>query len=151
MPTTRICVVVDVPADRLWARLSEYGTWGSWLIQVSESNIEGFDVPKVPVGAVRAVGPLGNPRTRERLVACDAVTRTVSYEVAEEPKWRFPARRYRGTARVIPLTDRVGSVVEWSGSYDCDAKDEDAMRELLTGLYQSFVSGLAKAASATEG
>jgi hypothetical protein len=44
------------------------------------------------------------------------------------------------------LTDRVGSVVEWSGSYDCDAKDEDAMRELLTGLYQSFVSGLAKAA-----
>jgi hypothetical protein len=40
MPTTRICVVVDVPADRLWERLSEYGTWGSWLTQFSESNIE---------------------------------------------------------------------------------------------------------------
>jgi hypothetical protein len=138
-------VVVDVPADHLWAKLSAYGTWGDWLAQVSESNIEGYDVAHVPIGAVRAVGPLGNPRTRERLVACDAAARVVSYEVAEEPKWRFPARHYRGTARIIPLTDRVGSVVEWSGTYDCDEKDEDAMCELLTGLYQSFVDGLAGA------
>lgn len=80
-------------------------------------------------------------------MACDAAARLMSYEVAEEPKWRFPARRYRGTARIIPLTDRVGSVVEWSGVYDCDAKDEEALRELLTGLYHSFVSGLAQAAA----
>ncbi len=149
IPTTRICVVVDVPADRLWDRLSEYGTWGQWLTHVAESNIEGHDAAHVPVGAVRAVGPLGDPRTRERLVACDAAAQLVSYEVAEEPKWRFPARRYRGTARIIPLTDREGSVVEWSGAYDCDAKDEEAMRELLTGLYYSFVSGLAQAAANT--
>ena len=54
--------------------------------------------------------------------------------VVEPPVWRFPARRYRGTARVLALTDRVGSVIEWSGAYDCDAKDELFLDELLTGL-----------------
>jgi hypothetical protein len=41
----------------------------------------------------------------------------------------------------------VGSVIEWSGAYDCDAKDEAFLDELLTGLYASFVEGLIKKAS----
>jgi len=147
IPTSRICIVTDVPAERLWARLSEYGTWGEWISSLTESNIEGHDAANVPVGAVRAVGVQGNPRTRERLVACDEVARVISYMVVEPPAWRFPARRYRGTARVLALTDRVGSVIEWSGAYDCDAKDEAFLDELLTGLYTSFVEGVIRKAS----
>ena len=147
IPTSRICIVTDVPAERLWARLSEYGSWGQWLSHVAESNIEGYDAPDVPIGAVRAVGPFGNPRTRERLVSCDEVARVISYMVVEPPVWRFPGRRYRGAVRVLALTDRVGSVIEWSGAYDCDAKDEAFLDELLTGLYASFVEGLIKKAS----
>lgn len=143
--------MTDAAADRLWARLSEYGTWGDWLSHVAESNIEGHDVPMVPVGAVRAVGPLGNPRTREQLVAVDDIARIISYVVTEPPIWRFPARRYRGTVRVIELTDRAGSVIEWSGTYDCDAADEAGMNELLTGLYTSFAAGLIKAVSTGPG
>lgn len=147
MPTTRVCVVVDVPADRLWAKLAEYGTWHTWLKEVSDSHIEGSDAAHVPVGAVRAVGPKGQPYVRERLVACDNARRVTTYEVAQEPVWPFPAgRNYRGTAAVIALTDGPRSVVEWSGTYDCDAKDEEFMAGLLTGLYTSFISGLAGAA-----
>lgn len=143
MPTTRVCVVVDVPADRLWAKLSEYGTWSTWIESLAESNVEGYDdTLHVPVGAVRAVGERGNPRVRERLVACDSVQRTITYEVAQEPKWRFPARRYRGTARIIALTDGPQSVIEWSSTYDCDAKDEEQFAEMFTGLYKSFIGGL---------
>jgi hypothetical protein len=150
MPTTRICIVVDVPADRLWAKLSEYGTWGDWISQLSESNVEGYDgLAEVPIGAVRAVGPRGVPRTRERLVSSDEIARVVSYQVEKEPKWRFPARYYRGTAKIISLTDRDGSVIEWSGTYDCDAKDDESMQELLTGLYHSFVAGLVQAAASS--
>jgi hypothetical protein len=152
MPTTRICLVVDVPADRLWAKLSEYGTWGTWLTHVAESHIEtydsieDFDVLRVPVGAVRACGDPISPRVRERLVCHDDATRTISYEITEPPVWRFPGRRYRGTAKVIALTDLERCVIEWSGSYDCDQKDETYLQELLSGLYRSFVAGLIKAA-----
>ena len=143
--------MTEAAADRLWARLSEYGTWDEWNPYLTESNVESYDVPMVPVGAVRAVGPLGNPRTREQLVAVDDIARIISYVVAEPPIWRFPARRYRGTVRVIELTDRTGSVIEWSGTYDCDAADEASMNELLTGLYASFAAGLIKAVSAETG
>ena len=146
MPVTRVCVVVDVPAERLWAKLSAYGTWHTWLKEVSESHIEGHDTAHVPIGAVRAVHTNGVLTVRERLVSCDDARRVISYEVAREPQWRAPARRYRGSAAVIALTDGARSAVEWSGTYDCDAKDEDYMAELLTGLYQSFINGLAGAA-----
>jgi hypothetical protein len=151
MPTARICVVADFPAERIWAKLSEYGTWGTWLTHVAESHIEiydhieNFDALRVPVGAVRSCGEPMNPRVRERLVSHDDATRTISYEITEPPVWRFPGRRYRGTAKVIALTDRQGCVIEWSGTYDCDQKDEQYLQELLTGLYESFVAGLIKA------
>ncbi len=146
MPTTRVCVLAELPAERLWAKLAAYGTWNTWLKEVSESRIEGYDTAHVPVGAVRAVGPEGAPMVREILVACDDARRVITYEVAQEPQWSAPARRYRGTAMVIALTDGGRSVVEWSGSYDCDAKDEEYLADLLTGLYRSFINGLIGAA-----
>lgn len=148
MASTRVCLVVDVPPDRLWAKLFEFGTWHTWLREIADSHIEGSDAPYVPVGSVRAVGPKGNPIVRERLVACDNAKRVITYEVADEPVWPYPAgRNYRGTAAVIALTDNSGrSVIEWSGAYDCDAKDEAQMSELLTGLYHSFIDGLVGAA-----
>ena len=152
MPTTRICVVADVAADRLWATLSAFRTWGNWLTQVTESYIEvydkidGFVGDRVPVGAVRSCGDPANPRVRETFLVHDDVNHTITYEVTEPPVWRFPARNYRGTAKVISLTDRDGCVIEWSGTYDCDQKDEDFLHDLLTGLYTSFVEGLIGAA-----
>ena len=148
MPTSRICVVVDVPAERLWARLSCYGSWGEWNEFSAGSAIEGYPgVANVPVGAVRAVLSLENPRTRERLVTVDELTRTVQYAVEEQPVWQFPARRYVGAARILALTDRQGSVIDWSGRYDCDLDKEPFMDELLTGFYASFVAWLVKACS----
>ena len=148
MPTSRICVVVDIPAEQLWSKLSQYGGWGDWNAFSAEGVMEGYPgVANVPVGAVRAVGSLENPRTRERLVTVDEVTRTVQYAVEEEPMWQFPARRYVGTARIMPLTDRQGSVIDWSGRYDCDLDKEQFMNELLTGFYTSFVAWLVKACS----
>jgi hypothetical protein len=153
MPTSRICVVSDVPAERIWAKVSEYATWGDWLTFVTEGHIEiydhieGYDAKRVPVGAVRACGDFDNPRVREKLVTHDDVTQTISYVVTEPPVWRFPARNYRGMVRVLSLTDRVGSVIEWSGTYDCDQKDEAHMSEHLLRLYPLFVEGLVKAAA----
>jgi len=145
MPTSRICVVVDVPAEQLWARLSHYGSWGEWNEFSAGSAIEGYpSVANVPVGAVRAVLSTG---TRERLVTVDELTRTVRYAVEERPVWQFPARRYVGAVTILPLTDREGSVIDWSGRYDCDLDKESFMDELLTGFYASFVAWLVKACS----
>jgi len=44
--------------------------------------------------------------------------------------------------RLISLTDRDATVVDWSSRYDCDKAEEEHIDTLLQGLYQSFISGL---------
>jgi hypothetical protein len=142
MPATRICTIVSQPTDLLWRQLSEYGTWHTWLGQLAESYIEGSENAWVPIGTTRAVGPRGNPWTRETLVGCDDTTRTLRYQVAEEPEWRFPARHYVATVRLFELTEQEGTAIDWSSRYDCDRADETFMNDLLTDLYRGFINDL---------
>jgi hypothetical protein len=57
----------------------------------------------------------------------------------------FPARTYSGTVRLLPLTDRAATVVEWSGFFDADGIVEDPVRSALEGFYAHFIAALAAA------
>ena len=49
-----------------------------------------------------------------------------------------------GDMRLVPLTDRVATVVDWCGHFDADAADEGEVATTFTGLYESFIDGLAE-------
>jgi hypothetical protein len=149
MPASRICTVIDAPPGVIWDRLADFPSWGEWLSQVADSRIDGTITHAV--GAVRIVGPAESPRVNEQLVAVDARNLTISYCVAKEPVWKVPARDYRVTVRLIPLTDRPATVIDWSSQYDCDLSDEQEIDELLESLYTSFIVGLSRAVTSPPG
>jgi hypothetical protein len=141
VPATRVCLVVDEGPERLWARLADFPAWRTWLTKVSDSDMA--PGPTHAPGATRVVGPPGNPRVHEVLVTVDSAALTLSYTVAPEPVWSVPARNYVATVRLVPLTDRGATTVEWSSRYDCDHADEQRLNELFEEFYREFIANLA--------
>jgi hypothetical protein len=142
MPSVRICRLLEHPGERVWRRIADYNRWWEWLPQVADSRMENDTAAPAAVGAVRRVGDWDAPRVREELLGLDETRWTLSYGVAAWPQWRFPARNYVATSRVIPLTEQVGTVVDWSSRFDCDQGDEEQLIERFQGLYRSFLDGL---------
>lgn len=142
MPAVRICRLLEHPGERVWRRIADYNRWWEWLPQVADSQMENDTATSAAVGAVRRVGDWDAPRVREELLGLDETRWILSYGVAAWPQWRFPARNYVATSRVIPLTEQVGTVVDWSSRFDCDQGDEEQLIERFQGLYRSFLDGL---------
>jgi hypothetical protein len=141
MARARVCVLVDAPVDRLWEKLSDYRGWRTWLGEVADSEMEDgvVDGPS-SIGIVRRVGDRSAPLARERLLAIDEPSSTLSY--AAVGPLPFPARNYVATVRLVGLTESAGTVIDWSSWYDADAGDEDETRSILEGLYRSFIDAL---------
>ena len=142
MPSVRICRLLEHPGERVWRRIADYNTWFQWLQRVADSRMENDTATPAAVGAIRRVGEWDAPRVREELLALDETAWALSYGVASWPEWRFPARNYVATSRVVPLTEQPGAVVEWSSRFDCDQADEKRLVELFQDLYRSFLDNL---------
>jgi hypothetical protein len=145
MARARVCLVVEASLDRLWGKLSDYRGWKTWLREVADSEMEDglVDGPS-SVGIVRRVGDRSSPLARERLIAIDESSATLSYAAVGPLPW--PARNYVATVRLIALTESAGTVIDWSSWYDADDRDEDEIRATLEALYRSFIEALVQAA-----
>jgi hypothetical protein len=140
VPASRVCRLVDEAPEPLWARLADFPNWRTWLDRVRDSRMA--PGPTHSPGAVRVVGPPDNPRVHEVMLAIDAPNYTLTYAVATEPVWAVAARNYVATVRLVPLTDRPATVVDWSSRYDCDQADEGKIGELFVELYSEFIVNL---------
>jgi hypothetical protein len=138
MAMARVCRVVEAPAAALFAALANWGDWAPWVPLLAGAELESGG-PGV-VGSVRRVGPADAPLVRERLTACDEETFSIAY--AFEGPSPFAVRAYAGHVRLIPLTDRVATVVDWQGTFDADGADEADVISTFEGLYGSFIDGL---------
>jgi hypothetical protein len=123
----------------LFAALADWGNWAPWVPILAGAELESGG-PGV-VGSVRRIGPADAPMVRARLTACDEATFSIAY--AFDGPSPFAVRSYAGHVRLIPLTDRVATVVDWSGTFDADAADEVEVVSTFEGLYGSFIDGLA--------
>jgi hypothetical protein len=119
MPKPYASAVLPVPAERLWEYLRDFGNIAEWHPGVTAGELE--NGPADRVGCVRRLGGPGGEVFRERLVALDDGERSYTYDMIESP---FPARRYRSTLRVTPVTDSGQAFAEWWARFDCDDKDE---------------------------
>ena len=93
---------MDVPADKAWDAIRQFGHLDVWFPSMAECKIDGEGI-----GAIRNLtvdGGLGS--ITDHLVALDEPGHRLTYERTESP---FPVSSYVGTVEVfvsIPLTGR---------------------------------------------
>jgi Polyketide cyclase / dehydrase and lipid transport len=139
--TVRVCKLTDAPAATLYRALVDWGRWDRWSPMLAGAELEPAGAPPATVGVVRSIPGPGGAVVRERLTGCDEEALTVTYVI--EPPLPFPARSYAASVRLVPLTDRPATAVEWCARIDADAADEAGLVQALEGFFNGFIDGAA--------
>jgi hypothetical protein len=139
MPETMSSAVVPADPDTVWRVIHDFDSLPAWVPAISASELEGGGLAD-QVGTVRNL-TLGDGGTvRERLVALDDRTRSLTYAILESP---FPVQDYRATIRVHPVTSTGESFVAWSVLFDCDPAEAERLSAFFaTDVFGSGLDGL---------
>jgi mxaD protein len=118
-------VTLDATPDAVWAKVGDFAGVGEFFPGIESFRLEGDD---------RVIGMFGL-EIRERLVARDDATRTLSYSVVEG----VPLESHTATITVEP--DGDGSKVTWA--YDVEPAEMapvfgDTYKGALTALVAGF-------------
>jgi uncharacterized protein YndB with AHSA1/START domain len=141
MATSYASAVINASPDEVWSIVRDYGNLAEWAPSIETCEIEGGG--DVRVGAIRRLTGPGGGVFRERLVALSDADRTLSYEFVESP---LPVRAVLATMRVAPVTATGTTFVEWSSSFDADAKDEETVKKIFNkAVYAAGLEALGKA------
>lgn len=129
MAEVRVKERLEVPAERLWALVADFG-----------------DVSWMPGGgvnvAVEGAGPgmtrtiaMGERRIRERLESRDDARRTLVYTIPEGVP--FPVKDYRATMEVGE--EDGASSLDWSCHFVPDGVPESQVAAQIEGLYRTMI------------
>ena len=125
---------MDVPADRAWAAVRQFGRLDVWFPSMAACRIEGDGV-----GALRFLtleGGLGE--IADRLLAVDDEGRRLTYERTESP---FPVTSYVGTVEVFRSFDSL-AVVVWTIDFESAAEDGEGVAALLEDAIAAGLEGM---------
>jgi len=138
MPKTYQSIVLDVPIDQVWERVSDFHdiTWAVTIVTSCES--EG-DQGTREVGAKRVI----NGVIKETLKTMDPDDHRLSYciEDAPSPISKDDVSNYLGTIRLLPVTIGNRTFVEWYSEWE--SPTDDAV-EFCKGAYDGLLKDLAK-------
>jgi hypothetical protein len=169
-----VSATIDASVDDVWSVLGDFHGIDAWVDRIRSAEPEAGASPAdgagppdggagpagdaghpdggagpagaagpAPVGSVRRLTMEPDGRVvRERLVAYDAPGHRYSYEFAGDQP--FPVRAYRGTIRLLPITQSGGTFIEWYGEFDCDADVLSRLTAAFTGIYAGFIDDLRK-------
>lgn len=140
MSLAYVSTVIDAGVDTVWSVVGDFHGLPAWVARVRSNEPENGSGPGA-VGAVRnlTLEPDGET-TRERLVCYDAPGRSYSYDFADVIP--FPVSTYRGTIRVLPVTDANATFLEWYGEFDCEPSVLDAVTTTFRAIYTGFIADL---------
>jgi polyketide cyclase/dehydrase/lipid transport protein len=113
-------VVLDDPADQVWAVIRPFGHY-SWAGVSGETVIEDGKADD-QVSAVRRVST-GERTIRQALLAHSDADRSYTYAFVGAPP--FPVRDYTATIRISPVVESNAAFVEWWATFDCAAEELD--------------------------
>ena len=114
MPKAYASVVIDAPADAVWAHIRDFNGLPKWHPGAKDSRIEDGR-PADAIGCVRKFQLQDGTHIRERLLAMSDADRFYTYSFETTP---FPVRNYHCTLRVTPVVDGNRSFVEWFTTFD---------------------------------
>ena len=128
-------VVLDHPADAVWAHIRSFGSY-AWSGVSAETLIEDGKSGD-QVGAIRRVATSAG-EIRQRLVAFSDVERSYTYRFVGPAS--IPVSDYQATIRVVPVLENDQAFVEWWATFDCAAGDVRRWRHHLE--YEGFAKWL---------
>ena len=111
-------VVLDHPADAVWAHIRSFGAY-AWAGVTGETVIEDGKSGD-QVGAIRRVATNAG-EIRQRLLAFSDMQRSYSYEFVGPAS--IPVSDYQATIRVLPVVEGDRAFVEWWATFDSTAGD----------------------------
>jgi polyketide cyclase/dehydrase/lipid transport protein len=120
---------IEVPADRLWKLVADFGNVG-WIPGGESARTEGNGP-----GMVRIID-MGAGEIRERLESRDEAAQTIVYTIPQGLP--MPITDYRATMIVRALGDRR-SELEWSCTFQPDGVPEAEPRAQLENLYTIMI------------
>jgi hypothetical protein len=115
MPQVAASTVIDASAGDVWQVIRDFGRLDAWYEGMPRPVLETGTAAEV--GCVRRIEVGGQLVAREQLVALDDRHRSQTYRILESV---FGLREYVSTLRVLPVTDRDRSFVEWSARFEAD-------------------------------
>jgi hypothetical protein len=125
---------MDVPADKAWGAIRQFGRLDVWFPSMAECRIEGQGI-----GAHRHLtldGGLGN--ITDRLVAIDDGRHRLTYERPESP---FPVTSYIGNVEAFTSFD-LRAVVVWTIDFESEPEVSGAVAVLLTDAISAGLDGM---------
>jgi Polyketide cyclase / dehydrase and lipid transport len=140
MATARVTRTLDVPADRLWKLVADFGDT-SWM--PGPPKVE--RVGSGPGMERRIQGP--DKAIHERLESVDEKSRTLVYSIPVNVP--FPVTDYRATMRVSAKGQ--GSELDWSVSFTPAGASEADARQAIEGMYGVMIGWIETRVKALDG
>ena len=131
--------VIDAPAERVWAAVRDFDALPDWMPPVVESRIEGGG-PSDRIGCVRAFRMADGGALREKLLALSDRERSCTYSILDSP---MPVTGYVATLRLLPVTDKNRTFIEWSARFDCPPEEAPRLvDDIGRGVFQAGFDSL---------
>lgn len=125
---------VNVPADKAWDAIRQFGHLDVWFPSMAECRIEGERI-----GAfcyLTLDGGLGN--ITDRLVAMDEDSHRLTYERTESP---FPVTSYIGNVEVFASFDSL-AVVSWTVDFESAPEVSEPVAAILKDAIAAGLDGM---------
>jgi mxaD protein len=138
-------VMINAPADKVWAKVNNFGDLGAWHPAVASTEI--IEGNNNEVGVTRLLTLQDGGKITEKLIAYDDAAKTYSYVIIEGV---LPVSGYASTIQVIPTGS--GSEVVWAGNFKrkdrsanpTKGQDDEAATTTISAVYRGGLDNLKK-------
>lgn len=130
--------VLDIPADKVWDIVRDFGTLPKWFPFVEKSVISNGGAPG-QVGTIRAKIVAEGKIVEEQLLKLSDRDRRIVYAVISKD---LPTKDYSATLTVHEIAADDRSFVEWSASFDVHGEIAPVAKYVRTGIFQTFLEEL---------
>lgn len=136
-------IVIEAPADRVWAVVGNYGDLG-WTGRITKTEASGGSVPEL---ARRRFTFASGAVFTDTLTAYDPVERSLSFRTDEEDWRELPVEGY--VSKLSVREENGKSIVEWRGAFSRGYLKNDPPPELSDDAAVAAVAAFQKASLAT--
>ena len=136
MPSTHQSIVIDASANAIWGKIDDFHDL-SWASKVLPSCEKVGDLNGLEIGARRVL----NGAFLETLTKVDPGFYRLEYSIDDGPSpvSKEEVSNYIGVIQLSPAKDGLGTLVEWSSSWESNS--EDAV-DFCHGIYVALLNEL---------
>jgi hypothetical protein len=129
---------LDVAAapDAVWKAIGDFCGIGTWHPVVEKCELQQKDGK-----TLRLLSLKGGGQILEQQSAWDDATHSYGYTIVESP---LPVANYASTISVA--ANGSGSTITWVGRFDAKGAPDDKAKEVIAGIYDAGLAGIAQKA-----